>query len=77
MKYDEHFIEYCQRLGKHIQKLREEKNMTIDEISNKTGIRGEYIRKIEQGTAYGVKLENHLLIISNVLNIKLSDLFDF
>ena len=35
------------QLGKHIQTLREEKGMTIKEISEKTGIRKEYLRKLK------------------------------
>lgn len=62
-------------LGIHIKNLREEKNITIKELSKKTGIRKEYLVKIERGTAYGVMLNRHLVKIANALNIKLYDLF--
>ncbi len=65
------------KLGKHITKLREYRNMTIKEVSIKTGIRKEYLHKIELGTAYGVLLEKHLLKIAKALKIKISTLFDF
>ena len=49
----------------------------MEELSEKTGIRKEYIKKIESGKAYGVTLDNHLFKISNALKIKLSTLFNF
>lgn len=51
--------------------------MTIKELSEKTGIRKEYLRKIENGKAYGVLFDKHLLKIAIALNTKISDLFDF
>lgn len=77
MKYEERFLEMCQKLGEIIKKFREEKGMTINELAEKTGIRKEYIRKIEQGKAYGVLIEKHLLRIAKSLNIKLSELLKF
>ena len=77
MKYEERFLEMCQKLGENIKKHREEKGMTINELAEKTGIRKEYIRKIEQGKAYGVLIEKHLLRIAKSLNIKLSELLKF
>ena len=77
MKYDEDFLDTCRKLGVNIQKTREEKQMTIKELSEKTGIRKEYLRKIEDGRAYGVLFDKHLLKIAISLNTKISDLFDF
>ena len=77
MKYDEHFLDTCRKLGNNIQKFREKKQMTIKELSEKTGIRKEYLRKIEDGKAYGVLFDKHLLKIAIALNTKISDLFDF
>ena len=77
MKYNKHYFEDLKKLGKHIKNLREEKLITIKELSEKTGIRKDYIRKIEQGEAYGVLIDRHLLKIAFCLNIKLSQLLDF
>lgn len=77
MKYDEHFLDTCRKLGNNIQTLREEKQMTIKELSEKTGIRKEYLRKIECGKAYGILFDKHLLKIAIALNTKISNLFDF
>ena len=77
MKYDEDFLDTCKKLGNNIQKFREEKQMTIKELSEKTGIRKEYLRKIEDGKAYGVLFDKHLVKIATALNIKMSDLFNF
>lgn len=76
MEYSESFIEACVKLGKRIQKLREERQITIKEMSEKSGIRKDYLKKIEQGKAYGVALDKHLIKIANVLKIKMSVLLD-
>lgn len=77
MYSDEQFKESCCKLGNNIKKLREEKNITIREMSDKTGIRKEYLKKIESGEAYGVCLEKHMSAIAHALNVKLSELFNF
>lgn len=64
------------QLGKHIQMLREERNISIKELSERTGIRKEYLKKIENGIAYGVILDKHLLKIAKELKVRLSELFD-
>ena len=46
-------------------------------MSENTGISVRYLRKIESGKAFGVLIDRHLLKISEFLNIKLSELFDF
>ena len=77
MKYDEKFITTCIKLGQNIKNKRENRQITIKQLSKITGIRKEYLNKIELGTAYGVMMEKHLLKISTALKIKLVDLFDF
>lgn len=64
-------------LGLHIKKLREERNLTIKDVALKTGIRVQYLRKIENGTAYGVKIEKHLHKISKALSINFVEIFKF
>lgn len=55
--------------GLKIKKLREERNMSIEELSMITGIRLQYLKKIEAGTAHRLT-STHVLIFSNVFNIK-------
>ena len=57
------------KFGKNLRKIREEKRMTIAELSIKSGIRKEYINNIEQGKARGLKI-SHIWELSSVLNIK-------
>lgn len=64
-----------EKLGKHVQNLREERKISIEEMSYKTGIRKEYLRKIEKGTAYGVLLNKHLIKLAAALEVNLSKLF--
>lgn len=64
-------------LGNHIKKLREKRNLTIKDISVKTGIRVEYLQKIEKGLAYGVLIYKHLFKIAMVLQVEMFELFDF
>ena len=40
-------------IGEKIRQKREEKGVTINELSLKTGIRKIYLQKIEDGKAYG------------------------
>ncbi len=72
-KVKQHFI----LLGQNIRKLREERNLTIKEISQKTGIRPQYLQKIEAGLAYRVMIEKHLVPLAKVFKIKFHELFDF
>ena len=49
-------------LGKRIKEKREEKGLTIDELSIKCGIRKIYLRKIEAGKAYGLSTTKFFMI---------------
>lgn len=49
-KYQQIFKE----LGINIKKFREFNNMTLQELSDKTNIRKEYLQKIEDGKVYGL-----------------------
>ena len=62
-------------LGKRIRNVRKEKNITVAQLSQKTGICKSYLYKIENGKAYGVLLERHLLPIFGMLKVKCSDIF--
>ena len=57
------------KFGQNIQQLRKERNMTIQELSKLTGIRTQYLRKIESGKAYGMGAEC-IFIFADAFNIK-------
>ena len=65
------------KLGLHIRQLREYRNISIKDLSTQTGIRQEYLKKIENGTAYGILIKRHLVKIAEVFEIKLFELFDY
>ena len=73
---DYEFKKFCKLLGKRINKLRKQQKISIEELSNRTGIRTVYLKKIENGEAFGVKIDSHLLKIAEKLNIKAHELFD-
>lgn len=77
MKIKEKYIQKFKQFGLHVQKLREERNITIKKLAETTGIRKEYLHKIEKGTAYGVMLDKHLIKIARALNVTFYELFDF
>jgi len=77
MKIDDELKQDFILLGKQIRKLRQERNLTIQEISKITGISIQYLTKIETGLAYGVLMGRHLLKISNAFQVKFSDLFKY
>lgn len=77
MKTSKKEQESFKQLGIHIQKLREERGIGIKELSDKTGIRKVYLKKIENGNAYGVLLDTHLVKIAEAIGIKLSELLDY
>ena len=77
MEINESLKTYFKKIGKNIRKLRESENITISELSEKTGIRKIYLQKIENCVAYRVSIEHHLLKIADALKIRISDIFDF
>ena len=77
MRINEQMKEVFTSLGLNIKNLREKQKVSLQELSLKTGIRKEYLEKIEKGTAYGVLVEKHLFVIANTLNVKLSELLNY
>lgn len=69
--------QHLKNFGLHIKKLREEKRITILELSKKTGIRKEYLQKIEKGTAYGVLLNRHIFKIAKALEVTIFEIFEY
>ena len=77
MKISKRVKESFTKLGLHIRQLREKREISIKELSEKTGIRQEYLKRIENGTAYGILIKRHLVKIAEVFEIKLFELFDY
>ena len=65
------------KLGNNIQKIRKEQNITTEQLSELSGIKKELLEKIENGTAYNVKLNKYILKIAEALNITLYQIFDY
>ena len=60
-------------LGKNIKELREKYTLTLKELSIKSGIRKQYLQKIENGTAYGFAI-SHLEKLMIVFDGNLKDI---
>lgn len=55
-------------VARNIQEIRTAKNITIEEISEKTKIKERYLKRIEKGLAMRMTL-THLLLIAEALNV--------
>ena len=77
MEYSELHKQKLALLGNHIKKLRENLNITLKKLSEKTGIRISYLKKIEEGSAYGLLINRHLGMIAKALNVNMGELFNF
>ena len=69
--YDGESIRLIKILGKNIQKIRISKNISIKEMSEKTGIREKYLKKIEKGEAIGITTSK-IFLIADALSVKVS-----
>lgn len=67
--------ELKEQFGKRLQTLRAEKGLTQEKLADEVGVTVESISNIERGI-YGPKFEN-LEKISNVLGVKVKELFEF
>ena len=65
---EEHLLLF-KKLGENIKAQREKENISIKELSQKTGIRAEYLKKIEQGLALRITTTKIFNIATNI-NIK-------
>ena len=63
----------CLALGSTIKRLREQKNLTQEQLAEKADIHTSYIGQIERGMRYpSLKI---LFKIADSLNVKIIDLF--
>ncbi len=69
--YDVETIRLIKNLGNNVQKIRLSKNISIKEMSEKTGIREKYLKKIEKGEAMGITTSK-IFLIADALSVKVS-----
>lgn len=69
--YDEEAINIIKILGNNVQKIRQSKNISIKELSGKTGIREIYLKKIEKGEAMGITTSK-IFLIAEALSVRVS-----
>ena len=62
------------QFGKNVQKIRLKKNLTLEEVSLKTGINIGYLKKIEKGKAKRVSTK-HLFLFAEAFQAKPSSFF--
>lgn len=66
-------VKSVKNIGKRIRNYREERGMTLEELSNKLGITKGYLSKLERGIK-PISLDN-LHKIADVLEVDVTDLF--
>ena len=66
---DEKEKEVFIKFGQNIKKFREERSMTLQELSKITGVRIQYLKKIEAGKAYGMSCD-YIFIFAEAFKIK-------
>lgn len=55
--------------GENVRKQREKENLTLKDVAEKTKIREQYLQKIENGKATGIRF-SHIFIIAHALKTK-------
>ena len=71
MKEDNILIKF----GKNVQNIRLKRNLTLEEVSDKTGIKISYLKKIEKGEAKRVSTK-HLFLFVEVFEVGPSRFFE-
>ena len=61
--------EFFKKFGENIREFREERNMTLEDLSIITGIKAQYLKRIELGTAKRVHA-SHIFIFAEAFKIK-------
>ncbi|MCM1003119.1 MAG: helix-turn-helix transcriptional regulator [Candidatus Gastranaerophilales bacterium] len=65
---DKRDIQIFKILGQNIKYIRELKEISLEQVSQKTGIRLQYLKRIENGEAYGVTT-TQIFVIAEALNV--------
>ena len=66
---------YAQNLANNIKKLRKINNLTIEELSQKTGINTCFLIKIEQAKAKRIFI-SHIDAFCKCFNVEINELFE-
>jgi len=61
--------EIFKNFGENVRKQREKENLTLKDVAKKTKIREQYLQKIENGKATGIRC-SHIMIIAHALKTK-------
>ena len=61
--------EFFKKFGENIREFREERNMTIEDLSKITGLRTQYLKRIELGIARRLNAK-HIFIFAEAFNIE-------
>lgn len=67
--------EILKKFGENIREFREDRNMTLKELSIITGIKMQYLKRIELGTAKKLNA-SHVFIFAEAFNIKPHELVE-
>lgn len=65
---DDNFLERLKIFGENVRKYREKANITIKELSEKTDIRKQYLKRIEKGNCIGIST-SQVYLLAEGLNI--------
>lgn len=57
-------IKLLKNIGENIQNCREAKGLTLKEVSEKTGIRKQYLKRIEKGEAPRITTTIYLIAVA-------------
>ena len=77
MGYEKEYADFCKKLGMRIKNLREEKKLSLEELSLITNINIKKLKNLESGCSERIFFDKHLLKISNALNVDIGLLFEF
>lgn len=66
---DKEFERVLKKFGENVKQHCDEQGINIEELSAKTGIRKEYIKKIFAGNCPGIST-NHIFILSEALKVQ-------
>ena len=75
MVYQDSFEKEQIKLGETIKKFRKDRNLTQEELADRSNMNVSYLAKIENG--YVNTTIRYLLKIAKGLKIKVKDLFEF
>lgn len=64
-------------LGKRVNEVRQYKNITINELSKKSGLSTRYIKKIENGQALNINIRHVYLLYKSLELVSIYDLLYF